>query len=235
MFQHILNWKLQTGSHEFPGPDGGTCVLEAAALAAGFVYRPVISVEDDLPECFSRVVASYAISLNDNIVDDDIRQGLLPFVPRLAGTADLPVVEYLRAEFILVETVKRILVPAFSDTWDWDSRPRDMSRVTRLDQAYRIAQFIKYNRVEAWDATSHILEAMQQLPNRDHCPLVCVGYAADCVAYSIQGMGDDSAPSLWDAAFSILYDAITLGRHHVLEPHVVAARLEASKPILVSV
>jgi hypothetical protein len=125
MFQHILNWKLQTGSHEFPGPDGGTCVLEAAALAAGFVYRPVISVEDDLPECFSRVVASYAISLNDNIVDDDIRQGLLPFVPRLAGTADLPVVEYHRAEFILVETVKRILVPAFSDTWDWDPRPRD--------------------------------------------------------------------------------------------------------------
>ena len=90
---------------------------------------------------------------------------LLPFVPRLAGTADLPVVEYLRAEFILVETAKRILVPAFSDTWDWDSRPRDMSRVTRLDQAYRIAQFIKYNRVEAWDATSAERNYSRKLPS----------------------------------------------------------------------
>jgi hypothetical protein len=106
--------------------------------------------------------------------------------------------------------------------------------VTRLDQAYRIAQFIKYNRVEAWDATTHILEAIQQLPKRNHCPLVCVGYAADCVAYSIQGLDDNAAPPLWDAAFSILYDVITWGKHQIFEPHVASARLEASKQPLVS-
>ena len=35
-FEHILNWKLLRGSHEFPGKDGGTCINEAAIVAAGF-------------------------------------------------------------------------------------------------------------------------------------------------------------------------------------------------------
>ena len=35
-FDHILNWKLKAGSHQFPGPDGGTCINEAALVAAGF-------------------------------------------------------------------------------------------------------------------------------------------------------------------------------------------------------
>ena len=45
-FDHILNWKLKFGSHQFPGPDSGTCINEAAIVAAGFEYRPVRSVED---------------------------------------------------------------------------------------------------------------------------------------------------------------------------------------------
>jgi hypothetical protein len=42
-FDHILNWKLQPGSHPFPGKDGGTCINEAAIVAAGFAYRSVAS------------------------------------------------------------------------------------------------------------------------------------------------------------------------------------------------
>jgi len=49
-FDHILNWKLQLGSHAFPGKDGGTCINEAAIVAAGFAYQPVRSVED-MPKC----------------------------------------------------------------------------------------------------------------------------------------------------------------------------------------
>src|SRR5829696_6376353 len=48
-FDHILNWKLKEGSHPFPGKDGGTCINEAALVAAGFEYRPVRRVED-MPE-----------------------------------------------------------------------------------------------------------------------------------------------------------------------------------------
>jgi len=40
-FDYILHWKLTQGSHPFPGKDGGTCINEAAIIAAGFEYQPV--------------------------------------------------------------------------------------------------------------------------------------------------------------------------------------------------
>jgi len=96
-FGHILNWTLKAGSHPFPGPDGGTCINEAALVAAGFPYRPVRSVSD-LPSCFSRPICSLAMMLNDE-ADDVERQRLLPLVTRLA-CADTPEVERKRAAYI---------------------------------------------------------------------------------------------------------------------------------------
>lgn len=83
-FDHILNWRLLPGSHDFPGPHGGTCVNEAAIVAAGFPYRKV-RVVSDMPECFCPVLSQYALVLNDGVNDSE-RQRLLPFVSRLAGT-----------------------------------------------------------------------------------------------------------------------------------------------------
>ena len=31
----LLDWKLLRGSHDWPGSDGGTCINEAAIVAAG--------------------------------------------------------------------------------------------------------------------------------------------------------------------------------------------------------
>lgn len=64
-FDHILNWKLKEGSHLFPGKDGGTCINEAAIVAAGFPYQPVRKV-DEMPQCFSRPICRLAMILNDN-------------------------------------------------------------------------------------------------------------------------------------------------------------------------
>jgi hypothetical protein len=111
-FNKILNWKLLAGSHEFPGPDGGTCINEAAIVAAGFAYREIGS-PDDCPPCFSRTLAAYALSLNDRIPDDALRHKLLmPFVTRLAGSADTEAVEELRAAHIIGAIVTRILPAA---------------------------------------------------------------------------------------------------------------------------
>jgi hypothetical protein len=82
VFDKILNWELKRGSHRFPGKDGGTCINEAAIVAAGFPYRPVRSVEE-MPDCFSRPICMLAMQLNDE-ADDDERQHLLLFVTRLA-------------------------------------------------------------------------------------------------------------------------------------------------------
>jgi hypothetical protein len=110
-FNSFLDWKLLAGSHSFPGSDGGTCINEAAIVAAGFGYRQVTSV-DDCPACFSRPLAAYALALNDGIVDDALRQRLLmPFVTRLAGSADAPGVEEARVQRILIRIVTKLLPP----------------------------------------------------------------------------------------------------------------------------
>jgi hypothetical protein len=96
-FDHILNWKLKKGSHQFPGKSGGTCINEAAIVAAGFRYQPVHSVEH-MPDCFSRPICRLAMNLNDSASDAE-RQQLLPFVTRLA-CADTPDVEAERAAYI---------------------------------------------------------------------------------------------------------------------------------------
>ena len=96
-FDHILNWKLKAGSHQFPGTEGGTCINEAALVAAGFEYRPIRSVED-MPTCFSRPICRFALLLNDTASDEE-RQLLLPFVTRLA-CADTWDVECKRAIYI---------------------------------------------------------------------------------------------------------------------------------------
>jgi hypothetical protein len=96
-FDTILNWKLQRGSHPFPGKDGGTCINEAAIVAAGFLYRPVRSILD-MPDCFSRPICRLAMYMND-LATDKQRQQLLPFVGRLA-CADTAEVERQREIYI---------------------------------------------------------------------------------------------------------------------------------------
>jgi hypothetical protein len=96
-FDTVLNWKLKRGSPAFPGPDGGTCINEAAIVAAGFPCQPVRFVES-MPACFSRPVSYLAMLLNDSASDEQ-RQHLLPFVTRLA-CADTAEVEREREVYI---------------------------------------------------------------------------------------------------------------------------------------
>jgi hypothetical protein len=96
-FDHILNWTLKRGSHMFPGQDGGTCINEAAIIAAAFPYQPVYAVED-MPDCFSRPICALMMQLNDEASDEE-RQLLLPFVFRLA-CADTAEVEQQRNVYI---------------------------------------------------------------------------------------------------------------------------------------
>src|SRR4029078_9380802 len=91
-FHRMLIWKLLRGSHEFPGPDGGTCVNEAALVAAGYPYRAGYSVPD-LPASFSAPIALLALCLNDTVEDEQRQKLLLPFVTRLAGSADTTAIE----------------------------------------------------------------------------------------------------------------------------------------------
>lgn len=95
----LLDWELLEGSHEFPGEDGGTCINEAAVVAAGLPYRSISST-DDFPPCFSIPMGKLLLVLNDGLDDED-RQKLKPFVIRLAGSKSPRDVERKRLQFIL--------------------------------------------------------------------------------------------------------------------------------------
>jgi hypothetical protein len=109
----MLDWKLLRGSHEFPGPDGGTCINEAAIVAAGYSYRAVHSI-DDCPATFSRPIAMFALCLNDLLEDAPRQELLIPFVTRLDGTADTANVEAARADMMLRRVAADILAPALA-------------------------------------------------------------------------------------------------------------------------
>ncbi len=107
-FDHLLNWKLKAGSHPFPGPDGGTCINEAALVAAGFPYQRINAAEQ-MPDCFSRPICRFAMRLNDQ-ANDEQRQRLLPYVTRLA-CADTRRVENARADYIHHHTCGYFVLP----------------------------------------------------------------------------------------------------------------------------
>ena len=68
---------LDKGAHD--GPDDGMCLLEAVSFVRGETFT-------DHPKCVSPVLAEFGRNLND-VLPDDTRQQLVPFIPLLPGTA----------------------------------------------------------------------------------------------------------------------------------------------------
>ena len=156
----ILNWKLLSGSHKFPGPDGGTCINEAAIVAAGFKYHAVLSA-GDCPPCFSRVLSAYAIALNDQLPDDRRQELLMPFVTRLAGTADTPEIERQRFDFIMLGLIQTVL-PISLRGWN-DDLAAECERVQNYDQAIAAVNKLARALARARDLAQKVFEAMAKL------------------------------------------------------------------------
>ena len=134
-FATILNWRLLAGSHPFPGPDGGTCINEAAVVAAGLPYRAIRSSED-CPPCFSAPLATYALGLNDAMPDAE-RPRLMAFVLRLAGSADIPAINAV-SSIPAGRTVKSR--PAWRSMSARATRSRSSSTERRASRERRLRQ-----------------------------------------------------------------------------------------------
>lgn len=209
-FTHITDWTLKVGSHEFPGPDGGTCINEAAIVAGGFAYRKIESVED-MPDCTSRVIAAYALALNDNAPDVE-RQKLMVFVTRILGTADTPAVERQRAEFIAIQTVKRILPPVLRAV-SLKSRADQCAGVQTLAQARAAA-----DAAAAYAAAAHAADAA-------YAAAAHAAYAARAAAHAAAHA--DAFPE----ALQILDGAMKIGRQpEPLDVAEVHRRMQAALP-----
>jgi hypothetical protein len=230
-FEHILNWRVLEGSHAFPGRDGGTCINEAAIVAAGFKYR---SVEDvgDMPPCFSPVIAQFALSLNDRMPDDQ-RQRLLPFVARLAGTADKPGVELRRAEYLALEACRRFLSRAL----DAAGLPDHAARC-RAVRTLNGAQSAVYAAARAMgDATAEAVSTAVSTvwAATDAAVWAAVAARAEARAASVAAMAAKAArvggdAAAWDDAIAMLEGVLAIGRQaEPLDAALVAERLERAK------
>jgi len=230
-FQRMLEWKLLRGSHEFPGPDGGTCVNEAAIVAAGYPYRAIYRAKD-LPASFSRPIALFALCLNDTL-DDALRQELLmPFVTRLAGSADTPKIEMMRAELMLKRTAAEILAPALarSGYLEIAERCRSLRTPTELVAIARCLRSCDTSALHrplasalehAADAGRHWLSGL---------PSEVVFCTFSSIRELISLEGDRLVETVYRQAAAILDAAIDIGKQaDATGKEVVARRMAAAK------
>ena len=213
----LCQWELKSGSHEWPGPGGGTCINEAAIVASGFEYKSV-GEHADCPPCFSPVISAYLISINDSM-PDEIRQKLMRFVTRLSGSSDTPAVEQQRLEYIILETVKRI-VSLSMDAVNLTAMAAMCRSVVTLDDARKAAEAVyatssTYVAVYAVYATSATNAAAK------------VGYAADAAA---EAAVNDAA--VYAHAIEIVDGALAIGNQATdSDAALVLARMNSARKI----
>src|SRR5262245_59576372 len=96
----LASLHLAVGEHD--ERDEGVCLLEAVAWFAGQEHT-------DHPPCVCPVIAVFGRSWNDSL-DDQTRQRLIPYIPRMVGTAD-DLSE--RRAWLCLDWLSRECAPAF--------------------------------------------------------------------------------------------------------------------------
>jgi hypothetical protein len=201
-------FKLAYGSHSTDDPDNGVCLVEAAIIATGFERREVRRAQD-CPPCFSRVLAQYAIRLNDGMPDDLRNELLLPFVTRLAGTADGEHLESARASFIAVRTVNTIHAPILYNMPGFVSAARQCQSVIHIREILSLLLPIQSPATRT-DLVAKsircIINAAIEARSSPSLSANCSGHAAISASKAVL-----SPRTLWAIATDILDGAIKLG------------------------
>lgn len=230
VFAPILNWRLLKGSHAFPGPDGGTCINEAAIVAAGLPYRTIRGTED-CPPCFSRPLAAYALGLNDAMPEAE-RQGMMVFVLRLSGSADRPEIEAARTRFLALESVRRILPPLL----DRAGLPALAARCEIATDAEAALGMARAAEAQG-GALSHAAAGRQAWVVGAHASAVARTATAAIRAFTdprcAAEVAEGAAPfadGIWSSAMGILDDALGIGRQApAIDPASARDRLDAAR------
>lgn len=200
-----IDWQLKPGSHEFPGPDGGTCINEAALVVAGFAYREVTSIKD-LPESFCPVISQYALTLNDSMPEGALLNRLRPFAARLSGSSDgRRVAEHRAAELAL--RAARDFAPLALQAADPDAAARlraTQSAERALAELAKLVQRDWPDNVREAVGAAH-RAVLRTLEGKDAI------YTAELSAVSAVRAAavDDRA---WDRAIETLGDLLSIGK-----------------------
>ena len=229
-FEHILNWRLLAGSHPFPGPDGGTCINEAALVAAGLPYRAIRS-SADCPPCFSRPLAAYALGLNDAMPDRE-RPRLMAFVLRLSGSADGPAVEAERTAFLATESIRRLLPPLLERA-GLGEIAQDCAAAISPVEALSAARRAAWRGGALAEAASMrrawIAGAFAAAVSRTATAAVRSATDPRCAAEIAEGAAPFAAGT-WARAVDILDAALSIGRQaSAIDPLMARGRLDAAR------
>jgi hypothetical protein len=179
--------RLDKGSH--PDEAGIGCVMEWVSIFAGLD-------KTDHPRCTSPVLTAFAIAFNDGVTDDT-RQRLVPFIPRLVGTAG-----DLEADTIRAWMATDWLVRVFTPTW--------LRKVGLTAEAAALVALPELSGPELARQAQPIIDAALAFARADW---VAARAAAGAAAWDAAGAaaraaaGDAAGAAAWDAARAAAWDA----------------------------
>lgn len=171
--------ELAHGAHD--RREDGVCLLEAVAWVAGEEHT-------DHPTCSSPVLANYGRRLNDTL-DDEARQRLVPFVPRLIGTAGRPELDQ-RAGLMAADWLVRVYTP----TW---------LRLAGLHNAAHVLESAA--EITSWPALAAIMPRLRDAQEQATAAWDAAWYAAGAAARA--AAREVAWAAAWDAIWEATWDA----------------------------
>ena len=204
--QALAEFKLARGAHK--EPEDGLCFMEAVAWLEGEPHS-------DQPTCVCPVIGAYIRSLND-FLPDDLRQKLIPYLPRVVGTVSLGS-DVQRGQILawkaitqfvpIILTVAGLLDHAKNlsllKLYDWDSAvtaARAAADAARAADAAYAANATAYaaNAAHTANAATNASNAVHRAADAAHA----AAYVSD-VAASIQ---------VWNLAIGAIDEVLAVGK-----------------------
>lgn len=142
----IEKMKLATGAHK--RVEDGACAMELVSWIAGEPFS-------DHPNCVSFVIGAFVRRFNDRLNDED-RQKLKPYLPRIIGTAASPKIE-VRRSYLAVDWSVRVHAPMWLDAAELTENAQGLRVLAIIDspEAAKGAQpVIRQAREAAYKARS---------------------------------------------------------------------------------
>jgi hypothetical protein len=193
---------LDRGAHnDF---ESGHCALEVVSWLAGQGFT-------DAPECASPVLRSFTISLNDGWADAQ-RQKLIPFLPRMVGTAGDGQDE--ARSYLALDWLIRTYTPAWLDLAGLSEEARalrDLRRIVDLAAAQAAGPVVREAQTKAsaaWDAARDAAWDAAWDAARDAAMDAAWDAAMDAAMDAARDAARAAAmDAAWDAARDAAWDA----------------------------
>jgi hypothetical protein len=204
-------FRLSPGNHA--SIEDGMCAMELVAFLDGAPHT-------DRPRCTSEAIADFVRHINDHM-PDDIRQRLLPYLPRLIGTASAEF-EQERIEYFAWQTI-RVFAPAALRAQGYRGFATRLERAEHFYQAMRVSRAIR-ERISKKRAMTPVDLAVHRAfraagsaasSKNSHEDLFCYfdrycacGYLAASAAFQAYQAG---CTNIWDRVFETLEGVLEIG------------------------